>query len=74
MHLIVDSCIIFIQKLNGHIEKIRYKGLMTEKKADDIKHIIISEWIEVLYIILNAGYKFKRTEIPLIIQNFTENL
>ena len=47
---------------------------MTKKKADDVKHIIISEWIEILCIILNADYKFKRTEILLIIQNFTENL
>ena len=40
---------------------------MTEKKANNVKYIVISEWIEILYIILNADYKFKRTEISLIV-------
>ena len=40
---------------------------MAEKKADDVKHIMISEWIEILCIILNADCKFKKTEISLII-------
>ena len=47
---------------------------MIKKEADNVKYIMISEWIEVLCIILNADYKFKRTEILLIIQNFTGNL